>query len=645
MARSGRPASESYQSTCCSVGQTLSLSGKAMILEDEDDQSPIFSLSKSSVDVVMATGSPHKRDPVWTRLDLKRSSSTNTHSDQNQGSLVQQLHPHKWRHNSHHFFPTTQNEELMSPPSLSERWISNTHRWSGCSSSTHSRSSTPDTVVWKGTSSSQDVPSTSTPDSPMSKITSPPTIPSPFISPFHTPSLPSEDNITSSSPSTLSAHHAPESCHHPWPTSPREEGSEGKLIFQFPSPVPSHFSLADAEGGLDPGCLVNDIIKELSSPGDNQVSEGEGAKSPLQMFCNSKPNSFAEEENTNIGSSGCHLGLTLQPEQRCLVDPGWRSPLVSSLSDSQLGPCVRCKLTPWGGALKTYKLFREKATMTSQMETADAAVQTASPLGSCCDLQRDMSTGSHSFLGSPPGSRLNLKLPVGSHSNLVSASSSMFPVSSGEEEEKKREDPEWDVASGSSHNLERTRTYLNLQQEETDERGRRGSMKQVQWGEDGLTWEIHGASLDPKELSSAIQKHLDLKNSPKPLRCSSKKKKAPLPPLISNMVTTMEPGMSQPAMSIKCLVEGESQDMLAEEGKEVIRETGNKKPETEEADRRRSKGDHEISKEIEEDEVQEQEVISNLKLPSHKSEHGKKKTKIISLRRPGWCGGSRKIDD
>ncbi|XP_017291351.1 uncharacterized protein LOC108247595 [Kryptolebias marmoratus] len=641
MARSGRPASESYQSVCCPVSQRLSSTSEARILEDEDDRTPIFSLSKSSVDVVMAAGSPHKRDPAWTRLSLKRSSSTNTHSEQNQGTL-QQLRHNKWRDNSHQFSPTTQNEDLMSPPPpLSERWISNTQRWSGCSS----RSSTPDTVVWKEGSSrpcslSQDAPSSFTPDSPMSKLTSPPTTPSPLISPFHTPTLPAEGLLasSSSSPLTLSAHQLPEASPQLWPSSTHRKGSSEKLLFQFPSPVPSHFSLADAEGCPDPGDLVRDTVKESPSPGDTLGLESEGAKTSSPMSCDSKPNCLAEEQEIKTGSSGCHFELPRRVEQSYLTDKGWKTPLVSSLSDSQLREYSRCNLTPWGGTLKTRRAFREKATMTSQLEMVEAAVQTVSPLGSCCDLRRDMSTsntGSHSLLGSPPGSRLNLKSPTGSHSNLVSASSSMFLVSSSEDEEKKRDDPEWAVASGSPHSLERRRSCLKLQPEE--ERSRRGSMKQVQWDEEGLTWEVHGASLDPKELSTAIQKHLDLKSSPKPLRPSSKKKKAPMPPLISNMITTMDPDMSPPAMSIKCMVEGESEDKLDGGGEEL-------KQETQEADRKRSKTEEEISKEVEE-EVQREEVASSVKSPTHESKQIKKKTKSRSLMRPGWCGGSRKTDD
>ncbi len=89
MARPGRPVSETYQQVCYSGSQSISLSGEAETVEreDEDDHAPIFSLSKSSMDVVMATGPTHKRDPVWTRTDLRRSSSTNTHSESSQVSL------------------------------------------------------------------------------------------------------------------------------------------------------------------------------------------------------------------------------------------------------------------------------------------------------------------------------------------------------------------------------------------------------------------------------------------------------------------------------------------------------------------------------------------------------------------------------
>ncbi|XP_014861063.1 PREDICTED: uncharacterized protein LOC106928958 [Poecilia mexicana] len=648
MARSGRPASESYQSACCSVGQSLSSSSEVGILEDEDDRTPIFSLSKSSVDVVTATGPPHKRDLAWMRLDLKRSSSTNTHSDQNQVTL-QQLHHHKWHHNSHQFSVTTQNEDLHSPPPLSERWISNMHRWSGCSSSTHSRSSTPDTVVGKEGSSrscclSQEAPGCFTPDSPMSRVTSPPTTPSPLISPFHTPTLPPQDHLASS-PLTPSTHRESEYSPRPRITRRDDSNSPEKLLFQFPSPVQSHGSLTDEGQCADSACLVNDESKESPSPIGTQVMEDKGEESPLPADCKPEPSPSAEKTDFKAKLSGCHYLLSL--EQSCQTGKSWRTPLVTSLSDSRLGDLMM-QLEATANNLKSEPL-REEGTMTSQLEMMDAAVQTGSPLGSCCDFQKNMSnsnSGSHSLLGSPPGSRLNLKAAVGSHSNLVSASSSMFPVSSGEEEEEKQQNtPEWDGTAASARYLERKRSCLKAQSEDCDELGRRGSMKQVLWDEDGLTWDIHGASLDPEELSTAIQKHLDLKNSPQPQRRSSKKKKAPMPPLISNMVTTMAPDTSPPAMSIKCMVEGESEETLeTEAASEVQLETGGRKQEKEEANCSRSREEQGKIQEIEEEEGGEK-TANSVKSLTQGSGHSKKKIVIRSLRRPGWCGGSKKTDE
>ncbi|KAM3592637.1 uncharacterized protein V6R79_022662 [Siganus canaliculatus] len=73
MERSGRPVSESYQPLCYSANQSFSFSSEVSSPGlDEDDRAPIFSLSKSSMDVVMATGPPHERDPAWIRTDLRQ---------------------------------------------------------------------------------------------------------------------------------------------------------------------------------------------------------------------------------------------------------------------------------------------------------------------------------------------------------------------------------------------------------------------------------------------------------------------------------------------------------------------------------------------------------------------------------------------
>ncbi|XP_071319160.1 uncharacterized protein [Trachinotus anak] len=679
MATPERPASESYQPVCRSVTQSVSYSSEAGIVgrDDEDDKAPIFSLSKSSMDVVMASGPPHKRDPAWTRIDLRRSSSTNTHSEQN-SVMLQQLHPHMWQHvsttNNHQLSLTTQNLDMHSR-------IANVQRWSGCSGSTHSRSSTPETIVWKGGNSrpsslSQEAHCPAALDSPMSKLTSP-TTPSPFVSPLQTPTLPPVDLLTPASPLTLSTNQqedslvslpAPSPLPSPVParpSSPLPSNSpdplqltstddecfleNNMLSFQFPSPIPSSVSLAEANASSDVGSLVDNVIEELHVPEELQLPEGEGVRSPEQMLSRLTPHSPAEgQDSGREGASGCHLEL---PWESCPAGRRWRSPLVSSLSDSWLGDCRKCNLNSREGFAKAPKgeVFREEGTMTSQLELVDAEVQTMSPIGSWWDLKRNTSNmGSHSILGSPPGSRLNLKSSAGSNSNLVSPSSSMFPVGSEEEEEEKRgDDPTWDVNSPSSHDLERRRSCLKIQGEDRDELGRRSSMKQVQWDEDGMTWDVHGASVDPEVLSTAIQKHLDLQNSPEPPKRSSKKKKAPKPPIISNVVKAMTPELNPPVMTImSTVVEGESGETPeAHGGKEVEEEGGGKKEETVEAAHRINRAEGEDTKEEEEEEVYGEEGASHPKSPSRGSGHSRKKSVIRSLRRPGWCGSSRKTVD
>ncbi|XP_042161161.1 uncharacterized protein LOC112223226 [Oncorhynchus tshawytscha] len=113
---------------------------------------------------------------------------------------------------------------------------------------------------------------------------------------------------------------------------------------------------------------------------------------------------------------------------------------------------------------------------------------------------------------SPSRSRLNLRSSLGSHSNLMLPSSSMFSLDSpGEESE---EEVKWEESSSPPlGEMGRRRSCLKMvvQEEERRRSGerdhskRRSSMKQVQWDEDGLTWDVYGASLDPEVLSSALQ--------------------------------------------------------------------------------------------------------------------------------------------
>ncbi|KAL6094610.1 uncharacterized protein ACO6RY_15984 [Pungitius sinensis] len=676
MARPGRPVSEYHQPVACSVSQSASYSSGAKVPapEDGDDHAPIFSLSKSYVDVVMATGPSHKRDPAWTRVDLKRSSSTNTHAERHSVTL-QQLHPHVWQHINApprgHRSPSSSSSSLEQAdahvhPALSERWLANMHRWSACGS-THSRSSTPDTVVWRGGTSRPSSFTQEAPWSPASKTTSSPTTPSPFTSPLQTPTLPPEDPLTTSASTlTLRAHQQEVSPKRSTPRSPSQAQTspaprysppdhlqlagtedEGFLdhnshSFTFPSPIPSSGSLAEARLpddclSSDAGCPVDDAIQDLHSPGGSGPLGVGGERSPRHVFNDLPPTSPGEEQESGRGASVGYLELPWQPGPSCPTGRARKPPLASSVSDSLLGHCCRCNPSTREGATRA-QAWREAGTMTSQPQLADAAVQTISPVASLWVLGRNVpnsNMGSHSLLGSPPGSRLNLKSSVGSNSNLVSPSSSMFPMSSCDDEVRRVDDPTWEIHSASSHDLERRRSCLKMKMGEEGDvmGGRRGSMKQVQWDEDGMTWDVHGASLDPEVLSTAIQKHLELQNSPRTPRLSLKKNKAPKPPLIGAVVKAIAPDLHPPGA------------LINSSGKE--REN---KGTPEEAEEEKRRGVRRISRAEaayvkEDDEVYGGEGAAKPKSPSSGSGHVGKKGVIRSLKKPGWCGGSRREDD
>ncbi|XP_054609605.1 uncharacterized protein LOC129168400 [Dunckerocampus dactyliophorus] len=569
-----RPASENYQSVCCSVSPSVSYSSLSGTYEP-GDQTPIFSISKSSMDV-MATD----KCSSWTGMALRRSSSVSVPAEQN--SLA-----HVWQH-----------ENPQNLPALSERWMANMRRWSRCSGGTQSGGSTPDTVMWGGSGASrpcslmQDMSCCAAPDLSGSKVASPTTMTSsPFISPLMTPTLPSVDLCSSST--ALSAPPQED-----YPASPL---ASSRHVDATPSTFTTSgcfFHMASTEDDTFQDTRM--LYFQYPSPMVSSVGSEEGASStPASVHEMSQPReeivwlSSAEEQDPDVTNSVCHLQLPWQPEQR--PGRGGTSVMVSSMSDSLLREGCRC----YRGGVK-----REQGTMTSWLEVMDVAVQTVSPAGSWWDLRRNTShTGSHSLLGSPPGSRLNLKTSVGSNSNLVSPSSSMFPASNSEEEAGRKEgdNTRWEVTSASSHDLERRRSCLRVQAEEKDELGgRRSSMKQVQWDEDGMTWDIHGASVDPDVLSAAIRKHLEIHNSPRPVKRPSTKKKAPNPPLLPTEATP--PGTA------------------ADGG--VKEDEGGRKEEASTAEG-------------------EDESIPNS--PSRGSGLIRKRSMMRSLR-PGWCGGSRKED-
>lgn len=653
----GHPASDCYQPAAC-----------VPAMEDEEEGSPIFSLSKSTVDVLMATGPLHKHDPIWTPMDLRRSSSTHTHSD-NTGTMARkQRQPHIWPPMSE---AAVHKADVHSPPAQS--YVKQQQqRWSQCSSSSggvgsHSRSSTPDTVVWRDDLSrpSSLTLETNYPtavDSPWSKPpASPPSKPSfPTSPPLLSPDLPPEDLLTfTSSPLRRGPHHAKASspdASSP-PSSPQQDFVTSPLMSSSPNLLPlppsvddedlqennclsftfssSSVSLAEVGGASDSGCL-SQVIREL------QLSENE--RSPEAASNSPGPDSPVQEPESAV----CLLELPWQPEPSCLTSRSWRSPLVASMSDSHLADCCRCCCDSRGArGLHRAQMLEEKGTMTVQPAMVDTAVQTLSPIGSLWGLKRNISNsnmGSHSLLGSPPGSKLNLKSSVGSNSNLVSPSSSMFPGSSGGEEEEQnleKEDEEQEekpldeqTEQNSAHH-ERRRSCLKIQGEEKDENARRSSMKQVQWDEDGMTWDVHGASPEPEVLESAIQRHLEVQSSPRPSESASKKKKkkAPLPPVLPSVVKPRAPEPQPPT------TEG------AAEGSDVggaLEETdgGGSGTETPEASRRISRGEGETA--AEDDEVYGEEGSCSSPRSLSRSSTLVRKKSVIRLRRPGWCGGSRK---
>ncbi|XP_061787867.1 uncharacterized protein [Nerophis lumbriciformis] len=517
--RPARPSSETYPSVCCTASPSVSyssLSGMEALLDEPGDRTPIFSLSKSAMDVVTATGPPHKRDPAWTGMALRRSSSAGVPAEPN---------------------PLCSSPENPQNPDM--------RRWSRCSAGARSGGSTPDTVVWGGGGSrpcslTRDAASAAT-------VTS-----SPFISPLMTPTLPSVDLCSSSAPVTSGA-----------PPSPRH-------LDAAPSPK-RFFRVTSAEDDA----FLNNRMLYFQYPSPMASFVGSASSTPASSLSQTAPQGSADEERDQ--DVGVYLPLPWQPGQR--PGRGGRSALVSSASDSLLREGCRC----CRGSVK-----KERGTMTPWREAVDVAVQTVSPAGSWWDLRRNTSrTGSPSLLGSPPGSRLNLKASIGSNSNLVSPSSSMFPGSNGEDEAggKEGDDPE------------RKRSCLKVHGEEKDEPGgRRGSMKQVQWDEDGMTWDVHGASVDPQELSAAIQKHLELHDSPDPAKRPSSKKRAPGPPL-----PPPSPAEATPPGG---------------EGKE---DAGGGREEA----------------------GGEDESVPNS--PARGSGIVRKRSVMRSLR-PGWCGGSRKED-
>ena len=654
---------------------------------EEAEDAPIFSLSKSSVDVLMAAGPLHPWDPALTRQDIRRSSSTNTHTKHNSCTLQQlragQLDDSAGSHLGH---------SRGSPP-LSEQQVASVERWSTCS--TRSDCSTPDSVIWRGGAVR---PPSLVQEAPSPKLASPVSPPPPpFVSPVQTPPLSPHTSLPSplilcgqhqQTPLPTLASPTPEvAATSPMPPSPlspispkphRLPRMENECILTnhcSPSPpLPSHRSVNPGrEVGVRTGSqqqthLVEGALEELPSvsgsthsmvggedehhqPSDPQI---EGQESPGQDKLPGPPRS---------SSPGfCVIGR-------------WKSPLVSSLSDSGLTVYCRCNSThsrleilasprpPRGKDYAREKV--EQETPRSPVKSVDAAVQTASPPGSWWNLRRNMSymsnsnIGSHSILGSPPGSRLNLRSSLGSNSNLVSPSSSMFFEESGEEDKAKdkgeRSDDSslvWEVSTPPVLPMGRRRSCLKVHGDEKlkDELGRRSSMKQVQWDEEGMTWDVHGSSLDAEELSLAIQRHLKLwvgkdRQIPRPPKKKSKKKtatkvagtalnqiratKVPAPkqPAVAAAATAVLEGEGEAKANVECQLEKGKESKKQELAEDVCRKR--------KVEAKREKGNGKG----EEEGIHEEKDTQEHKSSPRMSGRSLRKGLMWTLKKP-WCAGS-----
>ncbi|KAJ3608084.1 hypothetical protein NHX12_025134 [Muraenolepis orangiensis] len=517
---------------------------------EEAEDGPIFSLSKSLVDVFMATGPLHPLDPASTRQGIRRCSSANTHLE---SCSLQQ--PDDGAASTYKALLIPNRSPRHDPPPLSKRRIANTEGLSA--------RSTPDGVVWSGGA----VPTWSlVQEAPSPKLASPASPPPPFVSPTRTPPWSSPESQPS--PPTLHqqtlwpppAPATPEVCAtspamaFPWPPAPPElrqlsRMEKGRIPANHcspsPSPLLSHHSISPGrEAGVGTASrpqaqpIVEGVPGVLPGVSGSTLSMG-GGEGDDHMMSTQPSAPRREARGTQPGSSS---------SSDLCVNRGWKSPLVSSLSASGLSMYCRCNsahsrpgipASAAGGKEYARDEVKElRGTPRPPARSVDAAVQTASPSGSGWNLRRHMSyvstshMGSHSMLGSPPGSRLNLHSPLGSNSNLVSPSSSMFLEESRDEDEEENEEEKeggeaeeeeqrgedsslvWEISTPPVLPVGRRRSCLKVQGDVKfrlrDELGRRSSMKQVQWDEEGMTWDVYGSSIDSEELSVAIQRHLNL---------------------------------------------------------------------------------------------------------------------------------------
>ncbi|CDQ86986.1 unnamed protein product [Oncorhynchus mykiss] len=468
------------------------------------------------MDVVMATKHPHLRDPAWAKLELRRSASQNTQSSTNTHTpklttLQQYIQQPTPSHSQ-----TSQNIHGHGSPLSNERVA----RWSMCSTSVCSSVSTPETVIWKGGSMTEENPCimysarySRLASESQSSIQTPAT-PSPFTSPLNTPTQ---------SPTLHTRHNLPQLQYRPSPLTaetpcqthtPSPMSSPLPIMLPLPSPLSITSPLPSPLAVIS--CLPSPL--SITSPLPSPPAVISCLPSPLSVTSPlPSPPAVISCLPSSLTPKGCqpnpYTDEACSPHKHPsspFPSPSCRAQgLVSSLSDSQLDGCPRCSCnSAYSGVMNLMTSlpqgsgFREEGTMTSQRELVEVGVQAGSPQGSrlnCRSLQSSLKDyGSDTNLGSPPRSNsiMGYNTYLGSQSILGS------PPGEGWEEKL-----EWeDSISAPLGEMGRRRSCLKRRRSgEWDHSKRRSSMKQVQWDEDGMTWDVYGASLDPVELSSAIQ--------------------------------------------------------------------------------------------------------------------------------------------
>ena len=162
-------------------------------------------------------------------------------------------------------------------------------------------------------------------------------------------------------------------------------------------------------------------------------------------------------------------------------------------------------------------------------------------------------------------------------------------------------------------------------------------MKQVQWDEDGMTWDVHGASLDPEELTSAIQKHLQRKTykaRENKTKTKNKTTKIKSPATVTETPPVMVPETSAP-VELSTAVETEAGPAVVERKESNVEgEEGGKDREVQEEDG--------SAKEREEGGTQTSNKSPSLERRRIRT---RRRSVMKSLKKPGCCVRSSKASD